>query len=310
MIASATINAALFQNYFGGPERVALLQFKGLKQHRIDAFFPFYDFPLKNDRQVASRMADKAVELLYAIAEGEKSEGDILGFLDGAGSIDTCVGLLRERISAQPPLQDRGINVYPLHTKLGLEEQDKALAPKTRTTRDRVLALMSRTGSPPDRIAALLLDQRAAEETGRLLQAALDEKGDTRWTVTVPPPEHTGVDRWPRQVICTTHERFRDIKADGPFDLVCDRRVVISTNLAETSLTVDGVVYVIDSGLIKESRWDPRCSASELVPIFHSRAGCRQRWGRAGRVRSGEAHMLYTDAQFEDEKGVPGPHRA
>ncbi|HUW95603.1 MAG TPA: S1 RNA-binding domain-containing protein [Anaerolineae bacterium] len=76
------------------------------------------------------------------------------------------------------------------------------------------------------------------------------------------------------------------------------RRVVITTNVAETSLTVEDIVYVVDSGLINEAQWDPKSQTKQVVPVLHSRAGCKQRWGRAGRIRDGEAYCLYTEEQF------------
>lgn len=79
------------------------------------------------------------------------------------------------------------------------------------------------------------------------------------------------------------------------------RRVVISTNVAETSLTVDGIVHVVDSGLINQSEWDLATHTTFIAATRHSRAGCRQRWGRAGRKSPGVAHCLYTEAQFNDE---------
>lgn len=78
------------------------------------------------------------------------------------------------------------------------------------------------------------------------------------------------------------------------------RRVVVSTNVAETSLTVEGVKYVIDSGYIKQSYWNPVTEVSELQTTRHSQAGCRQRWGRAGRTSLGHAYMLYTHKQFDE----------
>lgn len=75
-------------------------------------------------------------------------------------------------------------------------------------------------------------------------------------------------------------------------------RVVISTNVAETSLTVEGIVHVVETGLINESQWDSTTQTSFVVPKLHSQAGCRQRWGRAGRVMPGKAHCLYTEEQF------------
>jgi HrpA-like RNA helicase/ribosomal protein S1 len=77
-------------------------------------------------------------------------------------------------------------------------------------------------------------------------------------------------------------------------------RVVISTNVAETSLTVEGIVHVVETGLINESQWDPQTQTSFVMPKIHSQAGCKQRWGRAGRVQPGIAHCLYTEEQFNN----------
>jgi len=76
------------------------------------------------------------------------------------------------------------------------------------------------------------------------------------------------------------------------------RRVVVTTNVAETSLTVEDIAYVVDSGLINEAQWDPKSQTKEVPPVLHSQAGCKQRWGRAGRIRDGEAYCLYTEEQF------------
>ncbi|MFO0870284.1 MAG: DEAD/DEAH box helicase [Pirellulales bacterium] len=77
------------------------------------------------------------------------------------------------------------------------------------------------------------------------------------------------------------------------------RRVVIATNAAETSLTIESLVHVVESGIIKQTQWDPRLLEAPLLPVVHSQAGCRQRWGRVGRITAGFAWCLYTKAQFE-----------
>ena len=84
-------------------------------------------------------------------------------------------------------------------------------------------------------------------------------------------------------------------------------RVVISTNVAETSLTVDGIVHVVESGLINESQWDPQTQTTYVLPKIHSQAGCKQRWGRGGRIQPGVAHCLYTEEQFAQFLGYTDP---
>ena len=81
-------------------------------------------------------------------------------------------------------------------------------------------------------------------------------------------------------------------------ELVYPRRVVIATNIAETSITVPDIVYVIDTGLIKQSEWNPLTCRQELRTRFHSKDGCKQRWGRAGRVQKGFVYKFYTKEQF------------
>jgi HrpA-like RNA helicase len=72
------------------------------------------------------------------------------------------------------------------------------------------------------------------------------------------------------------------------------RKIVFSTNIAETSLTIEGIVYVIDSGFVKQSGYDPRRGIGSLSVVPISRANAVQRAGRAGRTRPGKCFRLYT----------------
>lgn len=77
------------------------------------------------------------------------------------------------------------------------------------------------------------------------------------------------------------------------------RKVVLATNIAETSLTIKDVVFVVDSGKLKERRHDPSRGMSLLVEDWVSIASSQQRKGRAGRVRPGMYYALYTRDRFE-----------
>lgn len=76
------------------------------------------------------------------------------------------------------------------------------------------------------------------------------------------------------------------------------RKIVVSTNIAETSLTIDGIVYVVDPGLCKQKTYNPRTRVESLTVCPISRASAEQRAGRAGRTRSGKAFRLYTLESF------------
>ncbi len=79
------------------------------------------------------------------------------------------------------------------------------------------------------------------------------------------------------------------------------RKCIVATNVAETSLTIDGVVYVVDSGYHKCSVYNPNLGmrALQIFPIAQAHA--IQRMGRAGRTREGICMRLYTQHQFESE---------
>ncbi|KAL2244398.1 probable pre-mRNA-splicing factor ATP-dependent RNA helicase DEAH9 isoform X1 [Sesamum indicum] len=84
------------------------------------------------------------------------------------------------------------------------------------------------------------------------------------------------------------------------------RKVVISTNIAETSLTLEGVVYVVDSGFSKQRFYNPITDIENLVVAPISKASARQRAGRAGRVRPGKCYRLYTEEYFINEMSADG----
>jgi pre-mRNA-splicing factor ATP-dependent RNA helicase DHX15/PRP43 len=79
------------------------------------------------------------------------------------------------------------------------------------------------------------------------------------------------------------------------------RKVVVSTNVAETSLTIDGIVYVVDPGFSKQKVYNPRVRVESLLVSPISRASARQRSGRAGRTRPGKCFRLYTEESFHND---------
>nr|XP_003705537.1 PREDICTED: pre-mRNA-splicing factor ATP-dependent RNA helicase PRP16 [Megachile rotundata]XP_012145903.1 PREDICTED: pre-mRNA-splicing factor ATP-dependent RNA helicase PRP16 [Megachile rotundata]XP_012145904.1 PREDICTED: pre-mRNA-splicing factor ATP-dependent RNA helicase PRP16 [Megachile rotundata]XP_012145905.1 PREDICTED: pre-mRNA-splicing factor ATP-dependent RNA helicase PRP16 [Megachile rotundata]XP_012145906.1 PREDICTED: pre-mRNA-splicing factor ATP-dependent RNA helicase PRP16 [Megach len=86
------------------------------------------------------------------------------------------------------------------------------------------------------------------------------------------------------------------------------RKCVVATNIAETSLTVDGIVFVVDSGYCKLKVYNPRIGMDALQVYPVSRANADQRAGRAGRTGPGTCYRLYTRRQYLDElllTGVP-----
>ncbi|MCQ2610230.1 MAG: ATP-dependent RNA helicase [Treponema sp.] len=77
------------------------------------------------------------------------------------------------------------------------------------------------------------------------------------------------------------------------------KKVILSTNIAETSVTIDGITSVIDTGLAKLNYYSPRTYTSSLVETPVSKASCNQRRGRAGRTRAGTCYRLFSRKDFD-----------
>ncbi|GLC37757.1 hypothetical protein PLESTB_001473700 [Pleodorina starrii] len=77
------------------------------------------------------------------------------------------------------------------------------------------------------------------------------------------------------------------------------RRCIVATNVAETSITVEGVVYVVDSGVVKQRSYQPSTGMDSLEVVAISRVQATQRAGRAGRTRPGKCFRLYTRNHYD-----------
>ncbi|KAH9008329.1 P-loop containing nucleoside triphosphate hydrolase protein [Lactarius hengduanensis] len=91
------------------------------------------------------------------------------------------------------------------------------------------------------------------------------------------------------------------------FAPITKRKIVVATNVAETSITIDDIVYVVDTGKVKETQYDPESSLTKLVEQWITRAAGRQRRGRAGRTRPGVCYKLYTRARERKMAQFPRP---
>jgi HrpA-like RNA helicase len=88
-----------------------------------------------------------------------------------------------------------------------------------------------------------------------------------------------------------SNEDQRQVFEATPEDV---RKVVYSTNIAETSLTINGIAYVIDSGYVKQKTYNPKTNMDSLVTIPISKVQAIQRKGRAGRTQEGKCVRLYS----------------
>ena len=90
------------------------------------------------------------------------------------------------------------------------------------------------------------------------------------------------------------------------------RKVIFSTNIAEASVTIDGIVYVVDTGFVKLRAYNPATSIETLTATPVSKASATQRAGRAGRTKPGKCYRLYTETNFQrlEDATVPEIQRS
>lgn len=105
-----------------------------------------------------------------------------------------------------------------------------------------------------------------------------------------PTARRHGVEVLPLYGALSPDKQDRAIESGG------GRKIIVSTNIAETSLTIEGVTAVVDSGLVKQLRMSPQSGLDKLEKTHVSLASADQRAGRAGRVRPGRALRLWTNA--------------
>lgn len=131
----------------------------------------------------------------------------------------------------------------------------------------------------------------SVNETNDVCDALNKDKSFMETNVCVPVYSGMGEEQ---QKIATDKEYFRQFVKDG-------RKVIVATNVAESSLTIEGIGYVIDSGVELKSRYDPveRVHILEKNMITHAQA--KQRMGRTGRTGPGVCYHLYTKDMFEEK---------
>lgn len=98
--------------------------------------------------------------------------------------------------------------------------------------------------------------------------------------------------------ILTLHSELSPSERHKIFEKQLGRKIIVSTNIAERGLTIDGVRYIIDSGLARMNEYDPTADTTKLVVTSTAQDSLRQRQGRAGRTQPGECYFLITQDEF------------
>ena len=108
-------------------------------------------------------------------------------------------------------------------------------------------------------------------------------------------------------VVLPLYARLSPGEQQRVFSTIPQRRVILATNVAETSVTIPGIVYVIDTGVARLSRYDARSGTTRLQIEGISQASADQRKGRCGRVREGICVRLYDEESYKARPGFTDP---
>ncbi len=284
IVTSATFNTDFYLEYFGGPEQVNVMEVPPEKAFGYGMpFFPNLDTPEDGEEDVLERWTDESLPLCGQSPRNEES------------FIET-----HWKSQFAEPLQ------FPADTKYEDDPDD----PEDVWTTTRTLMGLRFDGKIPE---ADWKERMPAEMAKFVIALALglDKAGifgdilgflPTRRTIepVCEEIEKALGRKYKDQVfpLISTLRKDKQKKALAKRKKGDPRKIVISTNLAETSLTVEGVRFVVDSGIIAQSEWDPELAQGRIPTKSHSQAGIRQRWGRVGRKAPGWVFPLYTKGQF------------
>ncbi|XP_075849313.1 putative ATP-dependent RNA helicase DHX34 [Microcebus murinus] len=145
---------------------------------------------------------------------------------------------------------------------------------------------------PAEERGDLLIFLSGMAEIGAVLEAAQTYASHTQ--------------RW---VVLPLHSALSVADQDKVFDVAPPgvRKCILSTNIAETSVTIDGIRFVVDSGKVKEMSYDPQAKLQRLQEFWISQASAEQRKGRAGRTGPGVCFRLYAESDYDAFAPYPVP---
>ena len=175
-------------------------------------------------------------------------------------------------------IEGRVCNVEIFYTKVPVANYIKATAE---------LIMEIHRKQPPGDVLAFLTDEQEIRTVNEIINDSEIAKNKSNLTISVHPM-HASL---PAQ---------EQIKVFKPaMDRGTVRKVILSTNIAESSVTIPGVVYVIDCGFVKMNVYHPPSDTEFVATVPVSQNSADQRAGRAGRIRSGKAFRLYTKQSFD-----------
>lgn len=269
VLMSATLNADMFSSYFGGCPTVHI---------------PGFTFP------VTEYFLEDAVEVTGYIAQDPQNAARGPGQRFGAQA-RAKKRELRDRDPDSEVLELRRHlrRPYPeaaMRSVVDMQHDDKIPF-------ELILALLEHIDSRMGE-GAVLVFLPGWDDISKMHDACMENKKFADSSRYLVLPLHSSLPT-------ANQRRIFDRPARGV------RKIILATNIAETSLTIDDIVFVIDSGRFKEKTYDPATNVACLLPAWVSKASAKQRRGRAGRVQKGICFHLFSSLTYENLKEYQEP---
>lgn len=242
-------------------------------------------------KQVVESRPDLRVVLMSATINVKQYSS----FFGGAPTLEVPGRLYPIRIEYIPPPEEEGMLIN--------EKQKEVLTQKRGREGQRRQERLN--PAPYLRLLERIDQQFSAEERGDML-VFLSGMQEISTVADALRPYASHTKRW---IVLVLHSTLSVEEQDQVFDLPPPgvRKVILSTNIAETSVTIDGVRFVVDSGRAKEMVHDVEKGMGSLQERWISKASAEQRAGRAGRTGPGFAFRLYSIPVFQQMKDFAVP---
>ena len=273
VLMSATLNAELFSAYLGGaPIISAPGRSFPVDTIHLEQIYDTLDYVIDPDNRSCRRPKGKADQTMKAIKAGGGGDRRRQNDLLASWGEDAASEFGGEENPENPDYEPSKYEHCKRKTRLSLSRLDESVIDY-----DLIEELLAYVDETTDHGAILVFLPGIGEVTSLVDRLA----GSPRFKDAVLTPLHSALTN------AEQREAFR-VPRTGV------RKIVVATNVAETSVTIEDIVVVIDTGRVKERQWDPRRGMASLEEGWVSRAAAKQRAGRAGRVRAGMCYALFT----------------
>jgi len=283
IIMSATIALEKFRNYFPSS------QFKfGEVDAGSETSYEVKQFFMEKPTDWKKTAVDITMKLLK-----KTSDGDIMIFVKSAGDANIVINGIEKAMSdfRSDFIKNRKSR------KSDLKSRTKKTSTKKTSTQ--------KSGSGVSRTSRLSRTKRTKNAMKTQLLTSAKKIEAESYTINPFCTKLEGSSSKLESDLATNMSQYKNKKNEKGYPYT--RKVVVTTNVAESSITVDGIVYIIDSGYEYEESYEPNNRARALLENMVAQSAVIQRKGRAGRTRPGYCFHLYSKRDFERFKKYPTP---